>query len=386
MQYEHYPAPQTQPRTAKRVPLLLGVLIGLLTGWVLIGQIHGYLGQRDAAPRPITPRGDLTESERTTIEIFERAAPSVVYITTTTTRRARLGFNIYEIPAEGTGSGFVWDEYGHVVTNHHVVRGARRVKVTLSDHSSWDAVLVGEEPDKDLSVIRIDAPPSRLRPIAVGSSHDLRVGQSVLAIGNPFGFDQTLTTGVVSALGRSIESLTGRNIEGVIQTDAAINPGNSGGPLLDSAGRLVGVNTQIVSRSGASHGIGFAVPVDIVNQVVPQLIKHGRVVRPQLGVSILDDGSFRRSFPDIEGVMLLSVAPGSGAEEAGLRGIAETADGDIILGDIITAIDDHRVRNSNDLLTALEQYKPGDTVTVTYLRGESKRTARVRLQSPGFSG
>ncbi len=386
MPYPSYPAPPPPPRTPKRLPLLLGVLIGLLGGWVLIGQIHGYLGQRDAAPRPITPRGDLTEGEKTTIEIFEQAAPSVVYITSTTTRRARLGFNIYEIPAEGTGSGFIWDEQGHIVTNHHVIRGARRVKVTLADHSSWDADLVGDAPDKDLAVIRISAPPSRLRPIAMGTSHDLRVGQTVFAIGNPFGLDQTLTTGVVSALGRSIDSVNGQQIEGVIQTDAAINPGNSGGPLLDSAGRLIGVNTQIVSRSGASHGIGFAVPVDTVNQFVPQLIKHGRLIRPQLGVNIVDDGIVRRSLPGIEGVMIMTVGPGSGAEEAGLRGVEETPEGDIILGDIITAIDDHPIRNTGDLLIALEKYKPGDNVTVTYLRKESKRTARVRLQSPGFGG
>ncbi|MCG8404475.1 MAG: trypsin-like peptidase domain-containing protein [Phycisphaerales bacterium] len=369
-----------------RLPVLVGVLIGLLVGWLLIGQIRGYSYSRDASPRSVTPRGDLADQEKTTIEIFEEAAPSVVYITSVTNRQAIRGFSILEIPQAGTGSGFLWDEYGHVVTNYHVVRGARSVQVTLADQTTWDASLVGKEPDKDLAVLRIDAPPARLKPIAIGASNDLRVGQTVFAIGNPFGLDQTLTTGVVSAIGRTIQSMTGRKIEGVIQTDAAINPGNSGGPLLDSAARLIGVNTMIVSDSGSSAGIGFAVPVDTVNKVVPQLIKHGRVIRPRMGIAIRNASQVRAlRDASVTGVLIRSVQRGGGADEAGLRGNNWTPNG-IILGDVIQQIDNHEIKSMDDLLSVLEQeYQAGDVVTVTYLREGKRRTTRVQLQKPPYS-
>jgi len=240
-----------------------------------------------AAPRPVAARGDLAADEQATIALFKQASPSVVYITTLA-RRLVGYFDVTEVP-QGTGSGFLWDGSGHVVTNFHVIQGASAARVTLHDGSEWTATLVGASPDHDLAVLRIAAPRQRLAPILVGRSGDLQVGQRVFAIGNPFGLDFTLTTGIVSALGRSIPSLTGRKIEDVIQTDAAINPGNSGGPLLDSAGRLVGVNTQIASPSGASAGIGFAVPVDTVNRVVPQLIAHGKLARPWLGIAAAGD-------------------------------------------------------------------------------------------------
>lgn len=385
MTYINHHDPTLPPnRNPRRLPLLVGIFIGLLAGWLLIGQIHGF-NRRNAPPRAITPRGDLSNHEKTIIEIFEEAAPSVVYITTN--RREIRGFSIFDVPQEGTGSGFVWDEYGHVVTNYHVVRGARSVKVTLADHTSWDASLVGKEPDKDLAVLRIEAPPSQLKPIAIGASDDLRVGQSVFAIGNPFGLDQTLTTGVVSALGRTIMSMTGRKIEGVVQTDAAINPGNSGGPLLDSAARLIGVNTMIVSDSGSNAGIGFAVPVDTVNQVVPQLIKHGRVIRPRMGIEILNASQVKvLRDASTAGVLIISVQRGGGAAEAGLRGSRMTSDGHLVLGDIIQRVDNHEVKSMDDLLTVLEQnYKAGDMVTVTYLRENERRTTRVRLQQPPYS-
>jgi len=359
---------------------LVGVLIGLIAGWLLVGQLRGNGLHRNATPRAITPRGDLTSQEKTTIHIFQKAAPSVVYITSLSKRTAFIGFEPYTIRQEGTGSGFIWDKDGHVVTNFHVVRGAQRVKVILADHSSWNARNVGIEPDKDLAVLEIDAPASKLRPIAIGTSHDLQVGQSVLAIGNPFGLDQTLTSGIVSALGRTIRSQADRRIENVIQTDAAINPGNSGGPLLDSAGRLIGINTMIVSKSGASAGIGFAVPVDTINKIVPQLIKYGRTVRPRLGVVLAPENILRQA--GVEGVLILSVQPGSGAGRAGLRGTVQTAAGNILLGDIITKIDGKTVNSSNDILSILERHKAGDRIKITFRRGDKTRTVQVTLQPP----
>ncbi len=245
------------------------------------------------------------------------ASPSVVYLTSLALKRDIFSLNLFEIP-HGAGSGFVWDQDGHIITNFHVIQEASGARVTLADHSVWDAQLVGTAPDQDLAVLYINAPKHQLKPIAIGTSGDLQVGQKVFAIGNPFGLDQTLTTGIISALGREINAVTGRTISGVIQTDAAINPGNSGGPLLDSAGRLIGVNTAIYSPSGVSTGIGFAVPVDTVNRVVPQLIRHGRIIRPGLGVRIADDATARRF--GLQGVLIIQVEKGSAAETAGLRG------------------------------------------------------------------
>ncbi|MBN2562972.1 MAG: trypsin-like peptidase domain-containing protein [Phycisphaerae bacterium] len=356
------------------------MLIGLLGGWLLIGHIHGFFGGGPkGTPRAITPRGDLAEDEKTTINLFERASPSVTYITSLAHRRDFFGLNVYEIP-QGTGSGFVWDEQGHIVTNFHVIKDASSLEVTLADHSTYKATVVGADPSKDLAVLRISAPPGQLAPIPIGTSSDLQVGQKVFAIGNPFGLDQTLTTGIVSALGRTIPSFDGRTIDGVIQTDAAINPGNSGGPLLDSAGRLIGVNTQIASPSGASAGIGFAVPVGIVNRVVPQLIEHGRVVRPLLGINVVDDSITRRL--GLEGVLIGGIAEHGGAEAAGLRGTRQAPSGNVILGDIITKIDDDPVSSHDQLLTALEKHHVGDTVTVTFVRDGQTRTAEITLEAP----
>ena len=232
----------------------------------------------------MTPRGPLAADEQAHIDLFRRSSPSVVHITTVATQRDLFSMNVMQVP-RGTGTGFVWDDSGHIVTNFHVIQGGSGAKVTLADQTTFDAKLVGAFPDRDLAVLRIEAPKAKLPPLAIGSSRDLIVGQRVYAIGNPFGLDQTLTIGIVSALNREIESFNGRSIRGVVQTDAAINPGNSGGPLLDSAGRLIGVNTQIASPSGASAGIGFAIPVDEVNRIVPRLIRDGRFVRPAIGVS-----------------------------------------------------------------------------------------------------
>lgn len=371
--------PSAHGKSSVTPTVLVGVLIGVIAGWLLVGAIRRQGSVRKAEPRAVTPRADLTQREETTIQIFEEAAPSVVFITSVTNRTQRRGFFLYEVPQQGTGSGFIWDRHGHVVTNYHVIQGANRVKVTLADHSTWDAAFVGGELDKDLAVLRIDAPQSRLKPLAVGTSRDLRVGQSVFAIGNPYGLDQTLTSGVVSALGRTMRSATNRRIDGVIQTDAAINPGNSGGPLLDSAARLIGVNTMIVSDSGASAGIGFAVPVDTVNEVVPQLIKYGRVVRPQLGITLANEPILQRF--GIEGVLIWTVALDGGAAEAGLRGIQRTEEG-IILGDIIKRIDGREIKSSDDLLTVLERHEAGDTVSVTYIRDDRLVTTDVKLRAP----
>lgn len=389
----HQPPPQGPPRPpgpppprprGVRLALLLGLFFGLSGGYLMLGMLRGHnwlSGSPEA--RPITPRADLADFEKTTINIFEQSAPSVVYITRVTgprERRLRDGHSFYQSPEEGTGSGFIWDQAGHIVTNFHVINDADKVKVTLSDQTSWNASFVGAAPDKDLAVIKIDAEPFHLKPIPIGTASDLLVGQSVFAIGNPFGLDQTLTTGIVSALGRSITSITGRTIEDVIQTDTAINPGNSGGPLLDSAGRLIGVNTMIVSDSGSSAGIGFAVPVDIVNQVVPQLIEHGKVVRPQLGVELLNAPQMRRM--GLEGLMIRSVRPGSGAEEAGLSGISRDENGAIVLGDVITKIDGRDVKNWDQLISALEKHKVGEMASVTYKRNGEEHTVQVRLQRP----
>ena len=347
-------------------------------GWLLGRQAQGQLRNPNAASRAITPRGALNAEERTTIALFRQASPSVVYITTLTRQRDFFSLNIAEIP-QGSGSGFIWDQEGHIITNFHVIQEASRAKVTLADHSVWDAQLVGVAPDHDLAVLYIKAPKHQLRPLAIGTSADLEVGQSVFAIGNPFGLDQTLTTGIISALGREINATTGRTIAGVIQTDAAINPGNSGGPLLDSAGRLIGVNTAIFSPSGSSSGIGFAVPVDTVNRIVPQLIRQGEITRAGLGVRIGDDRVSRRL--NLPGVLIIEVDKGSAAEAAGLRSTRVDAKGGVKLGDVIVAIDGERIETSNDLFNAMEKRAVGETVKVTVLRGETRLSTPVTLQA-----
>ena len=358
---------------------LLAVVVALrLTGREGGGRDGGGRDAAPVDPRPVTARGDLAEDEKATIELFRRTSPSVVFITTLS--RQPIGFfEIQEVP-QGAGSGFVWDAKGHVVTNFHVIQGATAARVSLHDRSEWPASLVGAAPDHDLAVLRIRAPAEKLVPLLVGTSRDLLVGQKVFAIGNPFGLDFTLTTGIVSALGRSIPSLTGRRIDEVVQTDAAINPGNSGGPLLDSAGRLIGVNTQIASPSGASAGVGFAVPVDTVNRVVPQLIQHGRVVRPQLGIAAGNERALRRA--GIEGVLVMSVAPGSPAQKAGLRGTYRGEDGTLELGDVIQGIDGRKVSSLDDLYGTLERHRPGDVVKLRVLREDRPLEIEVRLEAP----
>lgn len=330
------------------------------------------------APRVPTPTSQLLTHEAHVIELFERSAPSVVYITTHARRAGLGGMRGYAQPTpSGAGSGFIWDREGHVVTNFHVIAEASEATVTLSDGSEWPARLVGAAPDSDLAVLRITAPAEKLTPLPVGTSRNLKVGQFTMAIGNPFGLDQTLTTGVVSALEREMESISGRKIYGVVQTDAAINPGNSGGPLIDSNGRLIGVNTAIRSPSGSSAGIGFAVPVDTVGRVAPQLIAHGRVARPGLGVFLASPTMAARL--GTGGAVIRDVQPGSPAERAGLGGLRMERSGRARLGDVIVSIDGQPVRDPNDLLKAIDSRNVGDTIVVGVEREGARREVRIAL-------
>jgi S1-C subfamily serine protease len=376
----YYPPPALPPRR-NFSPLITLLLIGIAA--LLVWRFFFNHGTPAIDPRPIAPRGDLAADEQATIDLFKEASPSVVFITTA----ARVDFwtrNAQEIP-QGTGSGFIWDDAGHIVTNFHVVlpvvQANASATVTLSDHSTYRADLVGVSPDNDLAVIRIRAPKEKLPPLRVGTSNDLQVGQKVFAIGDPFGLDQTLTTGIVSALGRTIRSVTDRPIEDVIQTDAAINPGNSGGPLLDSWRRLIGVNTAIYSPSGAYAGIGFAIPVDTVQRVVPQIIRTGRVASMTIGV-ILNDRIGPRITRQlgVEGVLILDILPNSPAASAGLRRTERTRDG-IVPGDIIQKIDNKTVKSAAEFETTLQRYHPGDTITLTIRRGNQTMQIPVKVQA-----
>ena len=364
------------PRSAsglRALALALGSLVGAAGFLWAPGPVQG---RTEAAPRAIAPRGPLAADEQAHIEVFRRSSPSVVHITTLAAQRDMFSMNVQQVP-RGTGTGFVWDDRGHIVTNFHVIQGASAARVTLSDQSVHEATLVGAFADRDLAVLKIDLPKAGFPPIPIGTSRDLIVGQRVYAIGNPFGLDQTLTTGIVSALNREIESFNQRTIKAVIQTDAAINPGNSGGPLLDSAGRLIGVNTQIASPSGASAGIGFAIPADEVNRIVPRLIRDGRYLRPALGVSAGPPG-LTQSLKLPKGVVLVQVGAGSPAAKAGLVPFRRGNRGEVVAGDVITAINDDPVAGLDDMLTVLERRQPGDTVTLTVWRaGQTRKQAVV---------
>jgi S1-C subfamily serine protease len=326
----------------------------------------------------VAPVTRIFDTEEATIQLFENASQSVCFITTLSVRQNYFNRNEEEIPL-GSGSGFIWDKEGHIITNFHVIQNAEKATVTLSDRKTYNADIVGVSPEKDLAVLKINVDGLDLKPLPLGTSHDLRVGQSTFAIGNPFGLDHTLTTGVVSALGREIKSLTGRPIRDVIQTDAAINPGNSGGPLLDSNGRLIGVNTQIYSPSGASAGIGFSIPVDEVSWVVPDLIKYGVVKRPVLGISILPSQYAEQM--QVNGAMIADVVKDGPAAVAGLKPISQDSRGNIIPGDIIKEIDNVKIANYNDLVLALEKYEPGQKVKVVYERNGSLKNANLILGS-----
>ncbi|KAL0424288.1 UNVERIFIED_CONTAM: Protease Do-like 1, chloroplastic [Sesamum radiatum] len=324
-----------------------------------------------------TPR-KLQSDELATVRLFQENTPSVVYITNLAARQDAFTLDVLEVP-QGSGSGFVWDTDGHIVTNYHVIRGASDLKVTLADQSTYDAKVVGFDQDKDVAVLRIDAPKDKLRPIPIGVSADLLVGQKVYAIGNPFGLDHTLTTGVISGLRREISSAaTGRPIQDVIQTDAAINPGNSGGPLLDSSGNLIGINTAIYSPSGASSGVGFSIPVDTVSGIVDQLVKFGKVTRPILGIKFAPDQSVEQL--GVSGVLVLDAPANGPAGKAGLLPTKRDAYGRLILGDIITSVNGKKVTNGSDLYRILDQCKVGDKVIVEVLRGDHLEKIPVVLE------
>ena len=329
--------------------------------------------------RKTDPVTIVTDIETATIKLFEETAPSVCFINTSKlTQGGYWSRNVYETPS-GSGSGFIWDKDGSIVTNYHVIKDASKITVTLSDMTNWEAEVLGQEPNKDLAVLRIKAPSRVLSPIKVGESDGLRVGQSVFAIGNPFGLDQTLTTGIISALGREIKSITGVPINDVIQTDAAINPGNSGGPLLDSSGRLIGVNTMIYSPSGASAGIGFSIPVDEVNSVVSDIVRYGEVRKPLIGVSLVNSQRVRQA--GLEGALILGVVEDGPAEQAGLRETRMNNDGEIELGDLIIGINNISIESNNDLFIALEKFSPGDKVSILYNRKGKERAVELVLGS-----
>jgi S1-C subfamily serine protease len=390
-------------RDPSGLPWLLGAgALGILAALLILGMISigpsidassgtaltsstSSIPENDPGPAvavelpPIVPRGDLSAAERTTIEIFRRASPSVVFVTNLRVRNDKLSFDELTMP-QGTGSGFVWDDEGHIVTNFHVIQGANAVQVTLDGQRTVSARVVGVAPDKDLAVLKLDDPKEAPRSLPLGASADLVVGQHVFAIGNPFGLDHTLSTGVISGLGREIMSVGNRPIQGVIQTDAAINPGNSGGPLLDSAGRLIGVNTAIFSPTGASAGIGFAVPVDTIRRIVPELIRYGRVTRAGLGVH-LDEGALTRRL-GIEGCLVLGVINGSGAADAGIHPTTrDPRTGALVLGDVIVGLDSQPVKNSLDLYRVLDGLDVGSEVTLTLLRRGKRLEVPLRLSA-----
>jgi S1-C subfamily serine protease len=362
---------------------VLAILLLLVAGalvYTVYQQRHGTTVHYVAAePRPIAQRPDdkLGADEQATIDVFGKFSRSVVHVTSLATRRDQITMDVTQIP-QGTGSGIVWDLDGHIVTNFHVVQEGDAASVTLNDGSTYPATIVGTAPDKDLAILHIDAPPSKLLPLPVGQSANLKVGQKVLAIGNPFGLDQTLTTGVISGLGREIKSVSGRPISDVIQTDASINPGNSGGPLLDSSGRLIGINTAIYSPSGANAGIGFAVPVDTVNTIVPQLMKFGKITRPGLGINPLGDALAARN--GIDGVAIVQVQPGGAADKAGMTGASRSSAG-IQLNDVIVEIEGAAIHHLNDLYKALDNHKVGDTVEVTLDNKGERRKVKVQVQA-----
>ena len=358
------------PRLANTLMIL--ALISSFTACVLLLWDHDATR---AEPRETTARGPLTAAELATVEIFRKASPAVVHIQIpgrVDLRRMR------QIP-EGSGTGFLWDDQGHIVTNFHVVNGIREVLVIFSDNQAIRARVVGAAPSRDIAVLRLVDSRDGVHPLPLGTSRDLQVGQKVYAIGNPFGYDQTLTDGIVSALGREITSLARTKIWDVIQTNAAINPGNSGGPLLDSAGRVIGMNTAIFSPSGASSGIGFAIPVDSLARVVPDLIGYGRFNRPVFGFKPAD--SRVREHLGITGVLVEDVTPGSAAARAGFKPTYVSRGGKILLGDVIVAIDGKDVKNRVDLDRVMDSYRVGDTVTVTLERDGKRRQETVELQS-----
>ncbi|MBL8013469.1 MAG: trypsin-like peptidase domain-containing protein [Candidatus Omnitrophica bacterium] len=343
---------------------------------LLIAQAFPSVSWAEQANSSTVASNVLEPEETKRIALFEQLSPSVVFIKNSSLQWDIFSLDVYAIPS-GAGSGFVWDKEGHIITNFHVVYGADRIEVAFADRKTYEAKVVGISPDHDIAVLKIDAPVEELKPIPVGSSNELKIGQKTLVIGNPFGLDHSLSTGVVSALGRSINSITGRKINNMIQTDAAINPGNSGGPLLDSSGRLIGVTAAIVSPSGVYTGVGFAIPVDTIKRIVPQLIEFGRVKQIGIGVTLIPDSI--RDRIGIEGALVMDVLPSSTAEKVGLVGTKRNFLGSVFLGDLIVSIDGKKISSNEDLAQAVEDRKAGDKINVEFIREERKKSAAIEL-------
>jgi S1-C subfamily serine protease len=333
----------------------------------------------ESAPQGISEPSTVTD-EQNSIEVYKTLSPGVAFITTSERMENFYGEQLER--ESGNGSGSVIDAQGHILTNNHVVEGASKLTVSFGGDKVYPATFVGSDPDTDLAVIKIDPPKEGLTVVPLGDSDKLSVGQKVLAIGNPFGLDRTLTTGVISGLQRPIRASNERPIEGAIQTDASINPGNSGGPLLDKYGRMIGINSQILSRSGGSVGVGFAIPVNIAKRVVPQLLQYGEVRRPKLGANLISISQLREQgvrLPLDSGLLVRNSMVGGAAQSAGIRGLSQGADGDIILGDIITSIDGEKMKDMDDLYKFLDKKQIGDTIKVEILRNGKTMTVPVKL-------
>jgi len=348
---------------------LLAVLT--LSCWITHAQQTG--------PQIAKQASALLEAERNTISVFKNSVDSVVNVSNLQiARRGFFDMDPTEVPA-GAGSGFVWDDQGHIVTNYHVIQGGDRFVINYhNDSKQYEATVVGAEPRKDIAVLKVQNPPSGKRSLPIGSSNLLQVGQKALAIGNPFGLDHTLTDGIISALERKIQGIGGVKIHGMIQTDCSINPGNSGGPLLDSSGKLVGMNTMIYSASGSSAGVGFAVPVDTIKRIVPDLIRFGKVNRPGLGIALLED-VYKGYFDVKKGLVIKYVDPKSPAGKLGLKGMTRDPRGRYYLGDILLKLDGKEVNTYDDIYNLLENYKIGQEVTITYLREKKNIQTKITL-------
>jgi 2-alkenal reductase len=354
----------------RRFVLFAAIIAGVLVA-LTVSNIR-YSPWTNTAARTVDQRGPLSDAERANIELFERVSPSVVQVAARSAAANPLDED--EGARAASGTGFVWDSSGHVVTNNHVVQNGSEVAVRFASGEVAQAEIIGVAPNYDLAVLRIKNARQLPPPVALGSSNDLKVGQLAFAIGNPFGLDQSLTSGIISALKRRLPTSSGREISNVIQTDTAINPGNSGGPLLDSAGRLIGVNTAIISPSGSSAGIGFAVPADIVNRIVPELIKNGRVPTPGIGIVAASEAVATRL--GVEGVIVVRTAPGSPAERAGIRGVNS---GSGAIGDVIVQADGKPVHRLSDLTDQLEQVGAGKSVRIGVKRGSETRDVNVDI-------
>lgn len=364
---------------------LISAVLGAVFMVLLVdgpGITNGLIAQEfGRAPNPqvaALPDVRLTPEEQVNIAVYDNVNMSVVNISTKTVRTD--SFFLFEVPAEGTGSGSVLDKQGHILTNYHVVEGSREIQVTLFDGKTYDARLVGQDPTSDISVIKIDAPPESLYPVTFGDSSNLRVGQKVFAIGNPFGLERTLSAGIISSLNRSLPSRNRRTLKSIIQIDASINPGNSGGPLLDSSSRMIGMNTAIASRTGSSAGVAFAIPVSTISRIVPKLIQDGRIVRPEVGIVAV--------YRTEQGLRIAELVPGGPADRAGLRGsaVVRRRKGPFVLetidrtaGDLIVAVDGQRVTSVDEFLTKIESHEPGETAVLTVIREGRELNVPVRL-------